>query len=782
MAVVLTGCTADENVSVSNDKTAARELTGIRAEIVGGANSATRAGTVTTLVDYVGRQTFKAGEETTFTKICRTESAFTEFTYKDIIFKTGDGSGWTRKLKADGSPEDGGKDRVYWTDAVSPHTFIAYNIPSGEGVNYDWKKYNFTQDATEKTYYIGSLGNPTDGGNIIDYSLTEDEQTANTETVAGKTVYRNPKLEAEDLLLSYDENMQVETGGNVALVKFYHALSSVRVIVNISGFSSTASDHAAVVSNMKLLHQPTMYVWMQANAGAQALRASREGQSFTDQQMVNTAWKNGGNNVPAYGQRKDLKLWIPKPEGSGNAQSKTFTFYGITTPQTSEYISTLDEHSQNRKVELKFDVTYPNPLKPSENVTKTYTASLSEVYFEPNYNTTINISLNHRNEQMTVGAEYENWQYVSTPDVGELKKNSTFLQDTNHDGTDGSIAHPNVTIVGDAKADMDDATWLYELDDKIYDVYGHLGTENDPYQISTAYQLLSFAYEVKNGKNFEGKYIRLDADLTLQKSATKTKYESEDGSGEEPLSWIGIGDDTHPFNGTFLGGHRYIYRLYGKPLFAKLGPQAKVKQLQVQALSNGGWNLPVVTGGGLFAELNEGRISGCRVVGDVTLSGNASGYAGAFVGNNNAGVIYASYHVGETKGVGTTHVGGLVGNNGNGIISSCFQAGVVSGGTTNRGIAGENTGDNIYNTYFNKSLFNYDSPSSHVVPKTTAEMTKEQFVTDLNTGISVWRASHTGYDEYQYVHQPANYPTIKYVDKTATPSGGGSSGGDSSGN
>jgi hypothetical protein len=167
-------------------------------------------------------------------------------------------------------------------------------------------------------------------------------------------------------------------------------------------------------------------------------------------------------------------------------------------------------------------------------------------------------------------------------------------------------------------------------------------------------------------------------------------------------------------------------------------------------------------------------------VGDVSLNGTSSG---AFIGTN-TGVLFASYHIGDTKGPQT--VGGLVGTN-TGTINSCFQAGAVVG-DTKWGIAVNSSTTAISNTYFNTDLFTYTGISTGVTGKTTAEMTKKAFVDEcLNPGITTFREAHkTGdvyeYKDYSYVYNAANYPTIKYVDKTATPSGGGSSGGDSSGN
>jgi len=806
--VLLAGCAeTEEAANTPSDLGNARKLQGIKTLVEGGAT--TRAA-YTPLADYVGRRDFNKDDIIMFTKICRTSPApIAAFTYPQLSGTTPlyegiefvaetKGGGWarTKRFKAQGEPED-----VYWSDAESPHTFEAYGIPNDVTVtgtgddavstnHFDWKRGTATVDGKTATFYMGSIGNPLVTDDIIDYTLTAEEQEANRVEVKDSKNnvigydYNNPKLEKEDLLIAYDTQVQAEPGGSVALVKFHHALSSVRVVVKLSGFSSTDADNKTTVSDMFLLHQPTMYVWMKDQWKTQPLRAYNDGSSVTnDQVLVNSAWA-GEANIPSYDQRKDMKLWLPKPKGSDPGKSgNEFTFYGITTPQPSTYVSTVSNESY-KKTELSFTVTYPNPLKPSVMVNHTYTAELGNVYFEPGFNTTINILLNHEDEEMTVGAEYESWEYIATPDQGVLKKNSTFLQDTSHDGIDSKLEHPYVTIVGDTKATADDATWLYEspTNHVIYDIYGHDGSSvEQAYQISTAFQLVSFAYEVKGGMDFTGKYVRLDADLTLQKEPDKTKSEivttyddqgnvsnqKEIDEAPDAISWIGIGDASNPFNGTFLGGHRFIHRLSGQPLFAALGPAAKVKQLQLSAISIGNGTGSAVDGGGLFAEVSAGRISGCRVVGDVTLSGNTAGYAGAFVGQNfigsDKGALYASYHVGATKSTGsTTHVGGIVGNNGSGIISCCFQAGVVAGGSTaNRGIAGNNTGDNIFNTYFDSSLFTYSSPSAHVQPKTTAEMTKEQFVTDLNNGLATWRGSNTDYDPYTYAYQPANYPRLK---------------------
>ncbi len=755
---ILSGCSDHDELSsdAAQPSPSSRELQGLKAIIVGSHGAATRAGTVTTLEDYVGRDVFVANDQIVFTKICRTESPLSNFTYSGIVYKAGAEGGWSRTI-GDGEPE-----RIYWTDADNAHTFIGYSIPqdyySGT-TTFDWKTYEFTpQSGSSITYYIGSLGDYTQtgtGNDTIDYTLTAAEQTANTQSANNTTVYSNPKLEREDLLLAYDTNKQSETGGSVALIDFYHALSSVRVVVNISGFSSssTAADNAAVVSNMRLLNQPTMYLWMQANAGAQALRNFTEG---NPQDIINTAYESSG--TPAYNQTKTLKLWIPQPAGTGENQSKTFTFYGITTPQDAT----------GNDISLTFNVTYPNPMKPSKNQTKTYTATVEDVGFLPGYNTTINISLNHRDEQMTVGAQYENWQFIATPDAGELKKNSTFLQDTDQS---------KVTIHSDPAATVDDATWLYKLNDVVYDIYGNTGDKEHPYKICTAYQLLSFAKEVANGNTFADKYIRLDADITMQTSSKKTleemkkleTSETELANYSSALKWIGIGADDKPFNGTFIGGDRFIYRLHGKPLFNNIGADAKIKHLQMTVID--------IDGTGAIAESNAGLICGSSILGDVTLNGAVGG---AFIGTN-TGNIFCSYHIGDTESnnsAGGVSLGGLVGTN-SGEIANCYQAGKIiysstitpsSTAITTGGITCTNTATEgkVVNNYYNSSMLTPTNTLDGVTGKTSAYMTKSDFVTEINNGIDTWHDSHPDNDWHQYQYNPANYPTLSSEIKTET--------------
>jgi hypothetical protein len=290
---------------------------------------------------------------------------------------------------------------------------------------------------------------------------------------------------------------------------------------------------------------------------------------------------------------------------------------------------------------------------------------------------------------MYMDVEYSDWNYVATPDLGALRKKSTFM-DIN------SI----VTIHTDGNANVDDATWLYQKGVELFDIYGNEGTEEKPYRITSASQLLSFAKEVKAGERFSGKFIRLDADITMQASTAKTNVESETSTAN-PIAWIGIGEDGKSFDGTFLGGDRYINRLYGSPLFVSLGEHACIEQLHITSIGT-------IAGSGALANTNDGTIGGCKVIDDVNTT------AGALVGTNN-GLIYASYCTGET---GTTT---LIGSN-SGQVVGCYQS---------------------------TDLTALDEASLEAKVKT------------LNSDLGDLYKKNTSLTQYEYIYSPGNYPSVK---------------------
>ena len=632
-ALSLVACGDDGDLVLPNTQDVV-PLAGIDAEVYSGAS--TRAPALDK-DNHVGRSVFVSADQMVLTSIKRTQNPVTKFSYKGIVYDylvaEGQTSGsWNRDENKGCTEADPNTVplRIYWSDAASAHTYIGYSLP--KPIN------TFSWTETDGTYT----------GKLRSVNSTTGETPA---TFIDHTT--NEKIIQDDLLLTYDNDKRAEPGGSVAKIYFYHALANVRVIVNISGFSAS-DQHDDVKSNvhdMVLKEMPIDYQWDQTSAGVTALSNST---------------------------KMDTHMWIPSKDGTGTGVGKQFTFYALAVPRTGVTQA------------ISFKVTYPNPMKPDkELLTNTYTTSISDIEYRAGFCTTINITLNHQNEDITVGAEYMDWQYVETPDQSELKKNSTML-------SADMLSRDNFTIAGDPKATADDATWLYkdgtDADGKpiLKDIYGNDGTQQKPFSIETAQQLVSFAYEVTNGRTFEGQYVKLDADIVLQPRLNV--------DASKAVEWCGIGDATHVFNGTFLGEGRTIRHLHGRPFFDKLGAQAIVERLNFSDVIE-------VDGQGIVANESSALIAAVYANGTIRQSAPKKGesterYSGSLVGTVKPdGGLISCAHVGDVEAYATGEgaIGGLVGYN-QGLLLSCYHSGKE-----------KNLSQKGYNTYAGVGKYDKDS-------------------------------------------------------------------------
>lgn len=692
-------------------------ITGINA-LMG--QSESRAYVPLTDPNYIGRKDFANGDKLVFTTIKRTNSPIKTYTYAGIVWNRTDG-GWNRD-KNDKQPEN-----IYWSDGKSGHTFTAYSLPVG---NFAWEEHS--------NYYFGKLGNfPTDNATAIDYCSTFGSDFSIAETDSGSI-----KLRRDDLVLSHKTDLVADPGGSIATVRFNHALSFVYIKVNINGFaaSSTAEDTKSRVHDMEILSQPIYYKWNKASSAAEPLNGS---------ESEKPDW------ITDAAATKTLKACIFNPKGQNNNQYKEFIFTSLAVPTTEA----------GRKMQMRFKVTYPDPLRPNTNtVTKTYVATIHDVKLYAGKRTQINITLHHTDETMTVGAEYHDWEFVSTPDNSNLTKKSTFLS---------YVSRDSVTIHTDSKATEDDATWLYykrdtngdiqkDANDKdiILDVYGNDGTEGKPYIIATADQLLSFAYEVKGTTergaefDFSGKCVKLDAAITMQPKLTTQATDAN------AVHWIGIGDNDHAFNGKFLGYSRQLSGLLGKPLFIKTGAAAFVEHISLK-------NVLRVDGGGAAVETNGGILGACIIEGDViyTATGTET-YCGSLAAVNEAtGHILSCVHIGKVQG--PDYVGGLVGLNKGHIVASYHTGYVISDSRDNSKVRGTAKSDNgkVFGIYFNSD---YLPGSNELGAQSTTELQSKEFVNVINgrkksyiesggTGLTQGMIDHYR-NEHNFQYRPGAYP------------------------
>ena len=709
-ALSLVACGDDGDLVLPNTQDVV-PLAGIDAEVYSGAS--TRAPALDK-DNHVGRSVFVNDDQMVLTSIKRTTNPVKKFSYKDIVYdylvEEGQTSGSWNRNENEGRTEADPNTvplRIYWTDAASAHTYIGYSLPKPIDT-FSWTETDGT--------YTGKLrsANPTTGetqATFIDHTTNEN-------------------IIQDDLLLTYDNAKLAEPGGSVAKFYFYHALANVRVIVNISGFSAS-DQHDDVKSNvhdMVLKEMPIEYQWDQTSAGVTV-----------------------SSNSPTM----DTHMWIPREDGTGTGVGKQFTFYALAVPRT--------EVTQA----ISFKVTYPNPMKPdNDKLTNTYTTSISDIEYRAGFCTTINITLNHQNEDITVGAEYMDWQYVETPDQSELKKNSTML-------TSEMLDRSNYTLFGDVKANADDATWLYidESSSKIVDIYGNDGSPTNPFVIATAQQLVAFANEVKGTgrsavtyKNLAGTettlaaeasfdftdyYVKLDADIVLQPELMPTA----------PVTWCGIGDDAHAFNGKFLGGKRTIRSLYGSPFFYKLGPKAVVEQLNIMDVIE-------VDGRGTIANESSGLIAAVFANGPIRQKEPEvkAIYSGSLVGTvATGGAVISCAHFGDVEAwaEGEGVIGGLVGYN-QGLLLACYHSGkeknlANNAGTANTyaGVGKFSDGSYAFSCYYNidadpeKSDYASLEHGKHAFPVHIDVMQSDKFVNGTDP-ITVLKDDNINYEQ---VHQ-----------------------------
>ena len=706
-ALSLVACGDDGDLVLPNTQDVV-PLAGIDAEVYSGAS--TRAPALDK-DNHVGRSVFVNADQMVLTSIKRTQNPVTKFSYKGIVYdylvEEGQTSGsWNRDENKGCTEADPNTVplRIYWSDAASAHTYIGYSLPQPTNT-FSWTETDGT--------YTGKLrsANSTTGetpATFIDHTTNE-------------------KIIQDDLLLTYDNAKLAEPGGSVAKIYFYHALANVRVIVNISGFSAS-DQHDDVKSNvhdMVLKEMPIEYQWNQTSAGVTALSNST---------------------------KMDTHMWIPSKDGTGTGVGKQFTFYALAVPRKGVTQA------------ISFKVTYPNPMKPDkELLTNTYTTSISGIEYRAGFCTTINITLNHQNEDITVGAEYMDWQYVETPDQSELKKNSTML-------TSEMLDRSNYTLFGDVKANADDATWLYidESSRKIVDIYGNDGSSTNPFVIATAQQLVAFANEVKGTgrsavtyKNLAGTettlaagasfdfsdyYVKLDADIVLQPELMPT----------DTVTWCGIGDDAHAFNGKFLGGKRTIRSLYGSPFFYKLGSTAVVEQLNIMDVIE-------VDGRGTIANESYGLIAAVFANGPIrqTEPADKAIYSGSLVGTvATGGAVISCAHFGDVEAwaVGEGVIGGLVGYN-QGFLLACYHSGkeknlVNNAGTANTcaGVGKFSDGSYAFSCYYNidadpeKSDYASLNHGKHAFPVHIDVMQSYEFVNGTDA-ITVLKDDNNDYNQ-----------------------------------
>ena len=266
------------------------------------------------------------------------------------------------------------------------------------------------------------------------------------------------------------------------------------------------------------------------------------------------------------------------------------------------------------------------------------------------------------------------------------------------------------------------ATYASVWNDKT-DVAWHSESETE-FTITTAEQLAGLAELVNGGNNFEGKTVKLGANIMLNDTINWQNWASSPPANE----WVPIGkknygkridggggrvepDTIYSFNGIFDGNGFTVSGVYINStktymgLFGHIGSNGTIKKLGVVAsyikgkhtigglvgasqgmISDSYFTGTMIGGevGGLAGINDKGIISNCHSFGNIT-GQKSGGLAGL-----NFGKIINSHSSGKITG--SNEIGGLAGRNTDTIISSHFSGEVIGERREIGGLVGHNFG------------------------------------------------------------------------------------------
>ena len=390
-------CTSCTDTIDTTTESNPQEIKAFEAGIVSATTS--RATTTSTNMGVViGRGTYNSATNTinfdndkdqiVITTFQRTNNPVKRYSYHNLILNYQGNGSWERPMKGE-TPTDGNEKTLFWTDATSTNQLIAYSIPVSN--TFDWyiKKVKI-DDESSINYYYGSLGDITK--DTIDFSDNEK----------GVQLMNN-----EDLLLVKNDTLTPSDNGAKAILHFRHALSCVRVNVNLKDYLAKGGDKNTTISNLRVLNQPVFYRWDQGDAGVRALTTDADNEFIKE--------KYNGIEMTL---RKPVKFYNYNTASADTDKEKTFSFYGLLVPQDQQYYNATST-TEPFNIEFLAHYTDADSGKP---VSKLYRSTFNTVLLKPGFITILNIDLNHKGEIINYDVQYVDWSPSNTTTQMELEK------------------------------------------------------------------------------------------------------------------------------------------------------------------------------------------------------------------------------------------------------------------------------------------------------------------------------------------------------------------------
>ena len=389
-------CTSCTDTIDTTTESNPQEIKAFEAGIVSATTS--RATTTSTNMGVViGRGTYNSATNTinfdndkdqiVITTFQRTNNPVKRYSYHNLILNYQGNGSWERPMEGE-TPTDGNEKTLFWTDATSANQLIAYSIPVSN--TFDWySKEVKIDDESSINYYYGSLGDITK--ETIDFSDNEK----------GVQLMNN-----EDLLLVKNDTLTPSDNGAKAILHFRHALTCVRVNVNLKDYLAKGGDKNTTISNLRVLNQPVFYRWDQGDAGVRALTTD------ADNEFIKKEYNGMEMTL-----RKPVKFYNYNTVSADTDKEKTFSFYGLLVPQDQQYYKAAEKEPLN----IEFMAHYAD-AETGEPVSKLYRSTFNTVLLKPGFITILNIDLNHKGEVISYDVQYVDWSSSNVTKQMELEK------------------------------------------------------------------------------------------------------------------------------------------------------------------------------------------------------------------------------------------------------------------------------------------------------------------------------------------------------------------------
>ena len=212
-------------------------------------------------------------------------------------------------------------------------------------------------------------------------------------------------------------------------------------------------------------------------------------------------------------------------------------------------------------------------------------------------------------------------------------------------------------------------------------------------KISTADELKSFRDDVNSGNTYEGWYVYLANDITLDIN------EEWEPIGIYQQDSTNSDDETNiPFKGIFDGCFNTISGIYTNSSLKNRGLFGLIKEATIKNLGivNGNIHGTSRTGAVVGYAYQNSKITNCYNSSDINSTDNFVGGIAGFVKDET--IIESCYNIGNIT-TSNTNIGGIVGGIQNATIKNCYNTGMIEGISVG-GISGiVYTGASIENCY-----------------------------------------------------------------------------------